>query len=161
MAMLQRRMASSIYAVRRSLERMKAKREEILADPEAYRRQRIERRIPDDFDELPDDEQAELLSQLEDEVISVDPAVLREDIARLSALIAQARGLEARGVGTKLAELRRVLTEIGAFADPRRSCCSSPSTRTRSITSRATARTAGRSASSASGGCRSPRFTAG
>ena len=118
MAMLQRRMASSIYAVRRSLERMKAKREDILADPEAYRRQRIERRIPDDFDELPDDEQAELLSRLEDEVISIDPAVLREDIARLAALIAQARGLEARGVGTKLAELRRVLTEIGAFSDP-------------------------------------------
>jgi superfamily II DNA or RNA helicase len=117
MAMLQRRMASSIYAVRRSLERMKSKREDILADPEAYRKQRIERRIPDDFDELPDDEQAELLSRLEDEVISIDPAVLREDIAQLSVLITQARGLEARGVGTKLAELRRVLTEIGAFTD--------------------------------------------
>ena len=37
MAMLQRRFASSIYAVRRSLERMKDKREKILADPEAYR----------------------------------------------------------------------------------------------------------------------------
>ena len=120
MAMLQRRMASSIYAVRRSLERMKAKREEILADPEAYRRQRIERRYPDDFDELPDDEQAELLSRLEDEVISVDPAALREDIAaRLSVLVAQARGLEARGVGTKVAELRRVLTEITGFFDYR------------------------------------------
>ncbi len=35
MAMLQRRFASSIYAVRRSLERMKAKREKILEDPEA------------------------------------------------------------------------------------------------------------------------------
>src|SRR3954469_25674273 len=118
MAMLQRRMASSIYAVRRSLERMKAKREDILADPEAYRRQRIERRIPAHLDELPDAQQAELLSRLEDEVISIDPAVLREDIARLAALIALARGLEARGVGTKLAELRRVLTEIGAFSDP-------------------------------------------
>src|SRR4029078_11166254 len=67
MAMLQRRMASSIYAVRRSLERMRAEREEIPADPEAYRRQRIERRIPDDFDELPEDEQAELMARLEDE----------------------------------------------------------------------------------------------
>ena len=36
MAMLQRRFASSIYAVRRSLERMKEKREKILADPEGY-----------------------------------------------------------------------------------------------------------------------------
>lgn len=34
MAMLQRRMASSLYAVRRSLERMKERREQILADPE-------------------------------------------------------------------------------------------------------------------------------
>ena len=97
MAMLQRRMASSIYAVRRSLERMKAKREDILADPEAYRRQRIERRIPDDFDDLPDDEQADLLSKLENEVISIDPAALREDIARLSALITQARGPGGQG----------------------------------------------------------------
>ena len=37
MAMLQRRMASSVYAVRRTLERMRARREKILADPEAYR----------------------------------------------------------------------------------------------------------------------------
>ncbi len=116
MAMLQRRMASSVYAVRRSLERMKQKREDILEDPEAYRRQRIERRIPEDFDELPDDEQAELLARLEDEVVSVDPAVLREEIAKLSALIAQAKHLETRE-GTKLAKLRSVLTEHGIFDD--------------------------------------------
>jgi superfamily II DNA or RNA helicase len=41
MAMLQRRFASSVYAVRRSLERMKAKREKILEDPEAYRQEQI------------------------------------------------------------------------------------------------------------------------
>jgi len=41
MAMLQRRFASSIYAVRRSLQRMKEKREHILADPEAYRQSQI------------------------------------------------------------------------------------------------------------------------
>jgi hypothetical protein len=33
MAMLQRRFASSLYAVRRSLERMRDKRERILKDP--------------------------------------------------------------------------------------------------------------------------------
>ena len=42
MAMLQRRFASSIYAVRRSLERMRDKREKILADPEGYRQEQIE-----------------------------------------------------------------------------------------------------------------------
>jgi len=57
MAMLQRRFASSIYAVRRTLERMKARREKILEDPEAYRQEQIKKRVPDDFDELPEDEQ--------------------------------------------------------------------------------------------------------
>src|SRR5450755_1790333 len=41
MAMLQRRFASSIYAVRRTLERMKEKREHILEDPEKYRQAQI------------------------------------------------------------------------------------------------------------------------
>ena len=71
MAMLQRRMASSVYAVRRSLERMRDRREKILDDPEKYRREQIERRIPDDFDDLDEEEQQEIIAQLEDEVLSV------------------------------------------------------------------------------------------
>src|SRR5271169_6682421 len=66
MAMLQRRFASSIYAVRRSLERMKDKREKILADPEAHRQDQIARKLPDDFEDLPEEEQQEIISQLED-----------------------------------------------------------------------------------------------
>jgi hypothetical protein len=53
MAMLQRRFASSMYAVRRSLERMRDKRQKILEDPDAYRQEQIARNIPEDFDELP------------------------------------------------------------------------------------------------------------
>src|ERR1700681_1206407 len=44
MAMLQRRFASSVYAVRRTLERMKEKREKILADPDAYRQEQMARK---------------------------------------------------------------------------------------------------------------------
>ena len=66
MAMLQRRFASSIYAVRRSLERMKEKREKILEDPAKYRQEQISRRLPEDFDDLPDEEQQEILAELED-----------------------------------------------------------------------------------------------
>ena len=44
MAMLQRRFASSMYAVRRSLERMRDKRRKILDDPESYRQQQIDRK---------------------------------------------------------------------------------------------------------------------
>jgi len=118
MAMLQRRMASSVYAVRRSLERMRTRREKILADPEAYRQEQIQRRVPDDFDELNAEEQEQIIAQLEDEVLSVDPAILREEIARLTKLIDQAQQLEARDIHTKLTKLRSVLTEEGIFDDP-------------------------------------------
>ena len=117
MAMLQRRMASTIYAVRRSLERMRDKRQKILDDPEAYRKQQIEKQIPDDFDELPEDEQEEIIAQLEDVVASVDPAALKAEIASLNKLIDQARGLEKREIETKLTRLKSVLKDQGFFAD--------------------------------------------
>src|SRR3954454_13962224 len=117
MAMLQRRMASTIYAVRRSLERMRDKRQKILDDPEAYRKQQIDKKIPDDFDELPEDEQEQIIAQLEDVVASVDPAALRVEIASLGKLIDQARGLEKREIETKLTRLKSVLKDQGFFAD--------------------------------------------
>ena len=45
-AMLQRRFASSIYAVRRSLERMRDKRGRVLADPKGFHQGQINRRLP-------------------------------------------------------------------------------------------------------------------
>jgi len=117
MAMLQRRFASSVYAVRRSLERMKAKREKILENPEAYRQEQMNKKLPEDFDDLPDEMQAEILAELEDVVASVDPQALREEIIELSKLVDQARLLEAGEVETKLQKLKAVLTEYGIFKD--------------------------------------------
>jgi SNF2 family DNA or RNA helicase len=118
MAMLQRRFASSVYAVRRSLERMKEKREKILADPEGYRDEQKLKRVPEDFDELTEEEQAVILEQLEDVVASIDPAALREEILQLGRLIDQARQLERRErEQPKLARLKEVLTEQGIFKD--------------------------------------------
>lgn len=119
MALLQRRFASSTYAVRRTLERMKEKREKILADPEGYRQEQIQRNIPEDFDELPEDEQQEILSALEAVVASVDPAALKEEILQLTKLIDQARLLEQREIESKLVKLKEVLTEHGVFKDPK------------------------------------------
>jgi hypothetical protein len=64
--------------VRRSLERMREKRQRVLANPAVYRQQQIEARLPDDFEDLPEEEQQEIMAQLEDAVISVDPAELKE-----------------------------------------------------------------------------------
>lgn len=119
MAMLQRRFASSLYAVRRSLERMCNKREHILKDPEGYRREQMNKRLPEDFEDLTDEEQQEIISQLEEVVASVDPAALREEIAELTKLIKCARELETREVETKLTALKDLLTKQGVFADPR------------------------------------------
>jgi len=119
MAMLQRRMASSVYAVRRSLERMRDRRQKILADPEAYRQQQIQRRVPDDFDDLTDEEQQEIIAQLEEQVLSADPVVLRAEIAELTRLIDHAQALEKREVESKLSKLREVLAAERVFDDPK------------------------------------------
>ena len=119
MAMLQRRFASSIYAVRRSLERMKDKREKILADPEGYRKDQINKRLPEEFDDLPDDEQQEIIAELEDLVVSYNPATLKQEIIELGQLITQARQLEKSEVESKLVKLRALLTDHGIFKDPK------------------------------------------
>ncbi len=119
MAMLQRRFASSVYAVRRTLERMKAKREKILADPEAYRQEQISRKLPEDFEDLPEEEREEIVAQLEDVVASIDPVALREEILQLGKLIVQACELEEREVERKLVVLKDVLTMRGVFSDPK------------------------------------------
>lgn len=119
MAMLQRRFASSCYAVRRSLERMRDKRERILEDPDAYRQEQIANKVPDDFDDLTDEEQAEIVTKLEDAVASIDPLALREEIQDLNKLIDQAKLLEHREIETKLVKLREVIAAEGIFSDPK------------------------------------------
>ena len=115
MAMLQRRFASSIYAVRRSLERMKDKREKILEDPEKYRQEQINKRLPEDFDDLPEDEQQEIIAELEDVVASYNPNDLREEIIELSGLIKQAQILEAAEAEVKVRHLKRSADEGAAL----------------------------------------------
>jgi len=119
MAMLQRRFASSVYAVRRSLERMQEKRRKILDDPEAWRCALIEKKLPDDFDELPEDEQEQITEELEAVVASYDRASLCEEILQLDLLIRRALDLEKREIESKLVKLKEVLTQNGIFCDPK------------------------------------------
>ena len=119
MAMLQRRFASSVYAVRRSLERMRDKREKILRDPEAYRKDMISRQLPDDFEDLPEDERMQIEEELEGTVAEVDPIALKDDISHLNKLIEQARALELREVESKLIKLKKVLSDNDIFNNPK------------------------------------------
>lgn len=119
MAMLQRRFASSVYAVRRSLERMRDKRQRILEDPEGYRQGQINKRLPDDFDELTEDDQERIIGDLEAVVASVNPHDLREEILQLSKMIDQAKHLEEREIESKLVRLKQSIKDEGLFQDPK------------------------------------------
>ena len=119
MAMLQRRFASSIYAVRRTLERMRNKRQKIIEDPEGYRQDQIAKKIPEDFEDFTEEEQQAIIDELEGVVASVDPIALKEDIIQLNKLIDQAVVLEQREIESKLIKLKQVITEKGIFKDPK------------------------------------------
>jgi len=119
MAMLQRRFASSMYAVRRTLERMCAKREKILDDPEAYRQEQIAKRIPDDYEDLPEEMQQIVADAAEAYVVSIDPEALREEIVELNNLVNKAKMLETREIESKLVKLKELITQEGFFKDPR------------------------------------------
>ena len=117
MAMLQRRFASSVFAIRRSLERMREKRQKILENPEAYRQEQIEKKLPDDFDELTEQEQEKVLENLEEIVASVNPQDLRAEIVILSDLIRRAVDLQTKEIESKLVKLKEVISHEGVFKD--------------------------------------------
>jgi hypothetical protein len=66
-----------------------------------------------------EEERQKIIDQLEDEVLSVDPGALREEIGRLNNLVEQAKQLEARDVQTKLIRLRAILKEEEVFDNPK------------------------------------------
>ena len=117
MAMLQRRFASSIYAVHRSLERMRDKRKKILEDPREFLRKQMD--IPEDLDDLSEEEREEYIEEIENAAISFDPTVLKEDIQQIGRLIDQARVLEQREIESKLVKLKSVLNELQIFSNPK------------------------------------------
>jgi superfamily II DNA or RNA helicase len=117
MAMLQRRFASSIYAVHRSLERMRDKRKKILEDPREFLRKQMD--IPEDLDDLSEEEREEYIEEIENAAISFDSTVLKEDIQQIGRLIDQARVLEQREVESKLVKLKSVLNELQIFSNPK------------------------------------------
>jgi superfamily II DNA or RNA helicase len=105
---LQRRMASSVRAIRRSLERRKSRLEELLSLG-----QWLAEGGKLDEDELEDAPEAERLRQEEDLVERLTAAETREElqaeIETLANLIRLARDAERNEVETKLNELRKVM----------------------------------------------------
>ncbi|MFN4294743.1 MAG: helicase-related protein [Thermoflexales bacterium] len=107
---LQRRMASSVRAVRRSLERRKARLDELL-----QLGQWLAEGARVDEDALEDAPEAERLEQEQQLLERLTAAETRDELAeeidKLDQLIRLAREAERREIETKLAELRQVMED--------------------------------------------------
>jgi superfamily II DNA or RNA helicase len=115
MAMYQRRFASSIYAVRRSLERRKEKLEKQLKKPQAVS---YDERVIEELDELTDEEAEREIDKVEDASLSQDRESVAQEIAEVEELISKAKLLEQREVESKLRKLHEVLVSENIFKDP-------------------------------------------
>jgi len=114
MAMYQRRFASSMYAIRRSLERRKEKLEKQLKKPEAVE---FDEKILEELEDLPEDEAEQQIEKIEQASLSADREALRQEIAEIQDLINKARILEQREVESKLKELHDILIREKIFKD--------------------------------------------
>ena len=74
--------------------------------------------MPEDFEDLTDEERQEILSELEETVTSFDPNDLRIEIVELEKLIRQAKVLEGQEAEVKVRRLKELLTDEGLFSDP-------------------------------------------
>jgi superfamily II DNA or RNA helicase len=119
---MQRRVASSIRAIRRTLERRVDRLERAIADPEEFLRSRkaFRESLVEDPDML-DDLEEEQLWKLEEQALE---ALLPETIVELEAerealgpLLTQAQDLESQRTERKLTELMDVVRNLGLHED--------------------------------------------
>ena len=119
MSLYQRRLASSAYAVRRSLENRARRLEEGLA-----RAQELARLVPPDLpdpeelEEMEESERQRLEEQLEAVTLAENARQIRAEIEALRHLAGQAQRVEGSGGEAKLSKLKDLLQQQGFFADP-------------------------------------------
>ncbi len=122
---MQRRLASSVRAIRRTLERRLARVEDALNDPEAYLRKRraFKDAVIPDFDSLEDLDESEvwrLEEQVLEEWLPDTVAELQLEREALGPLLTQAQDVEAGKTERKLNELLDVVRRQGLAEDQRK-----------------------------------------
>ena len=119
MSLYQRRLASSTYAMRRSLENRAKRLEDGLS-----RAQEVVRTAPPDLpgleelEELEDAERERLERVLEAITLAGNAEQVREEIAELLELAEEAKAVEGSGSQAKLRHLRQIMQEEGFFDRP-------------------------------------------
>ena len=115
MSLYQRRLASSTYAMRRSLENRAKRLEDSLKQA-----QTLARTVPpdidwDDIEELEDSERDRMERLLEAVTLAGNADEVRREVVELRKLASQARSVEASGSEEKLSQLRQLMQKEGFF----------------------------------------------
>jgi superfamily II DNA or RNA helicase len=119
MSLYQRRLASSTYAMRHSLENRARRLEDALKRAkEMLQFVPPDLPTPEELEEMEDTERSRLEDILEAITLSGNAEQIREEIAELEELAVQARGVEASGVEAKLSKLKNLLHREGFFDHP-------------------------------------------
>lgn len=119
MALYQRRLASSTYALRRSLEnRARRQAEGLKKAQEIARTAPPDLPDPDELDEMEDSERERIETILDAITIAQNPEQVKEEIEELKRLAEQAVQVEEAHCEAKLSKLQELLREQGFFDDP-------------------------------------------
>ena len=119
MSLYQRRLASSTYAMHRSLEN-RAKRLEDGLEQARSLAQEAPPDLPDwdELEEMEDTERERLETLLEAVTLAGNAEEVRKEVAELQQLAGQAATVEATGQEAKLTRLNEIMREQGFFDDP-------------------------------------------
>ena len=119
MALYQRRLASSTYAMRHSLENRARRLQEGLANAQELLRQPAPD-VPDqvELEEMDEADRERLERRLEAISLSQNAEQIRDEIRELKDLAKEAQGVEESGTEAKLSNLKSLLQDQGFFDDP-------------------------------------------
>ena len=118
MALLQRRLASSTFALRRSLENRAKRLEEALEKAEHLTPPGpFELPEPDEVEEMEEEERQRFENALNAITLTNHATEIRAEIEKLRDLAQSARAVENAGAEAKLAKLKQLLREEGFFDD--------------------------------------------
>jgi superfamily II DNA or RNA helicase len=119
MALYQRRLASSTYAMRRSLEnRARRLKEGLKRAQELVRLAPPDLPDPEEIEEMEENERERLEEMLEAITLAGNAEQVRQEVAELRELAKQAQGVEASDAEAKLSKLKDLLHEEGFFDHP-------------------------------------------
>ncbi|MBZ0160837.1 MAG: DUF3883 domain-containing protein [bacterium] len=119
MSLYQRRLASSTYAMRHSLDNRARRLEEgIKRAQELARQAPPDLPDPDELEEMEESERDRLETLLEAITLAGSADQVREEVQELRRLSAQAQAVEQAGVEAKLSKLKTLLHEQGFFDNP-------------------------------------------